>query len=412
MSCWHQRMTESQSGVSPRVLNAGHLVLVCLLALGVSAGAEQVEFSFKSSYDGSEQLAFALVPEALTAQDKRPLLVLAHHAWGSRHSQAYYYDEIEKRGWLLVVPELHGRHSDGRFSMAALEAQHDLIDAIQYMEAHYPVDSSRVYLAGRSMGGMLSAVTAAKYPGRFAAVVSGQGIYDVEAWQKRSAPTALSAKILQLRTRVDSLLSVELGGTFSPSTNYTYRRQSAVMYAPNFQYVPTIFWHGTLDEIVPPEQTESLVAAIRQYDRFQPDPHWLQGAPHLPINFPASWVLDQLQHHQRVGLDGQAERFYPRLHLVTDEAKRILWLTIEPVEGEGMAEVEVSLAADKLDVRARDTRSLTVHLDRIPERVRFSHYSIEAGRQVRVSIVSGDSEIFTITTDRAQGRLSQIWPDE
>ena len=57
MSCWHQRMTESQSGVPPRVLNAGHLVLVCLLALGGSAGAEQVEFSFKSLQLYEEVLA-------------------------------------------------------------------------------------------------------------------------------------------------------------------------------------------------------------------------------------------------------------------------------------------------------------------------------------------------------------------
>ncbi|MBT4100412.1 MAG: prolyl oligopeptidase family serine peptidase [Gemmatimonadetes bacterium] len=385
------------------------LTTICLLALSVSTQAEQIEFSFTNSHDGTQQLAFAIVPDSLESDDRRPLLVLAHHAWGTRHSQAYYYNEIERRGWLLVVPELHGRHTDGRFSMAALEAQHDLIDAMEYMQAHYPVDSTRVYLAGRSMGGMLSAVTAAKYPGRFAAVVSGQGIYDVESWRKRSAPTALSSKVGQLRLLADSLLTQEVGGAPSPMTEYAYRRQSAATYVPNFQYVPTIFWHGTLDEIVPPQQTESLVAAIQAHDRFQPDPHWLQGASHLPLNLPASWVLDQLQHHQRIGLDGQGERFYPQLHLVTDEAKRILWLTIGPVVGEVFAEVQVSLTHDTLAVTTRDTEAVTIHLDRIPERVRFSQYTIEADRQVRVSVVMGDSVLFTATADQAAGDLSHIW---
>ena len=167
--------------------------------------------------------------------------------------------------------------------------------------------------------------------------------------------------------------------------------------------------YSSVDEIVPPQQTESLVAAIQAPDRFQPDPHWLQGASHLPLNLPASWVLDQLQHHQRIGLDGQGERFYPQLHLVTDEAKRILWLTIGPVVGEVFAEVQVSLTHDTLAVTTRDTEAVTIHLDRIPERVRFSQYTIEADRQVRVSVVMGDSVLFTATADQAAGDLSHIW---
>ena len=111
-----------------------------------------------------------------------------------------------------------------------------------------------------------------------------------------------------------------------------------------------------------------------------------------------------------MGLDGQGERFYPQLHLVTDEAKRILWLTIEPAAAdEVVAAVKISLAADKLAVWARDTGAVTIHLDRIPERVRFSRYSIEGDRQVRVSVVQGDSILFVTTSDRAAGDLSHIW---
>ena len=56
------------------------LVPICLWTLSASTQAEQIEFSFTSSYDGSEQLAFALVPDSIGVDEKRPLLVLAHHA--------------------------------------------------------------------------------------------------------------------------------------------------------------------------------------------------------------------------------------------------------------------------------------------------------------------------------------------
>ena len=376
------------------------------------AGAEQLEFSFTSSYDGSEQLAFALIPDSLADDEPRPLLVLAHHAWGNRHSQSYYYPEIEKRGWMLVVPELHGKHTDGRFSLSAIEAQHDLIDALDYMQANYPVDESRIYLAGRSMGGMLSAVTAAKYPGRFAAVVAGQGVYDFRTWREWRLPLSQSATAGSTRDQVDSLLSAELGGPFSPETAHAYVSHSALTFASNLQYVPLILWHGTLDEITPPEQSARLAQAIQQYDRYQPDPHWLRGASHLPINLPPSWVLDQLQHHRNVGLRGWRTRFYPQLDLITDEAKRILWLEIEPAAVDGFGRVVASVTDGLLAVRGEEVASVTVQLDEIPEWIRFDHYEMEGAPDLQLHIARGDSVLFTATTDTPAGALPALWASQ
>ena len=76
-----------------------------------------------------------------------------------------------KHGGLLVV---FGRRRVGKTRLLrqwlqahnglysqAIEAQRDVIDAIEYMQLHYRVDRARIYLVGRSMGGMLAEVMAA-----------------------------------------------------------------------------------------------------------------------------------------------------------------------------------------------------------------------------------------------------------
>ena len=100
----------------------------------------------------------------------------------------WFGEECDQRGWLLASPELHGKNSDGRYALAAVPSQHDVIDTLDYMVAHYNVDTSRIYLAGGSMGGMTAAVTAEKYPDRFAAVVEWSGPTDLETWYRIEMP--------------------------------------------------------------------------------------------------------------------------------------------------------------------------------------------------------------------------------
>jgi hypothetical protein len=107
-----------------------------------------------------------------------------------------------------------------------------------------------------------------------------------------------------------------------------------VSFAPNLAYVPLILWHGTNDTWVPPDQSERIVAAVRKYNRFQPDVHWLHNAAHCPANYTSKWICDQLTYYQNVPESGfgTPERFFPELEIVTDEAKRYFWLVITPAE--------------------------------------------------------------------------------
>jgi poly(3-hydroxybutyrate) depolymerase len=348
--------------------------------------AEKMEFTYRNSFDGSEQLAVAYVPEICKEREDNPLLVIAHPAGGTRHSCDYYYEECEARGWLLVVPDLHGRRAPGQMCWAALEAQHDLIDAVAHMQANYSVDPARIYIAGRSMGGALAATTAAKYPDLFAAAVAGQGVFDM--------------KNFTLEYNQD--WHAEFGGPYSDETRFAYERYSAISFAPNFSYVPLILWHGTHDRIVPPEQSEQLLAAIRRYNRFQPDINWLLAAPHSPINYPPAWIMDQLQYYRNVSESGKHPRFPFDLHLVTDEDKQFYWLRITP-EKEHFAEVRASASNDGISILSTNATQVDVSLDRFLPQINLKRYKVETTTgPVHLSISRGDSVLFSARVERTQ----------
>lgn len=400
-----------------RSLAAGEPALIGILLVVVILGfrwtrcaAEPVEISYTNSYDGTEQLATAFVPEICTTREDNPLIVLAHPAGGTRHSMTYYYEDCESRGWLMVIPDLHGSRADGRLSWAAIEAQHDLIDAVAYMRSHYSVDPARIYLAGRSMGGCLAAVTAAKYPDLFAAVMAGQGIYDMIAFATREDHLAMNPDWTAARTEQRQQRLEELGGPPSPDNRFTYERQSAISYAPNFQYVPLLLWHGTNDMIVPPEQSESLVAAIREHNRFQPDVHWMLGAPHNPLNYPPAWIMDQLQHYSSVHDWNQPPRFFPELHLVIDEAKSIFWLYITPARKDAFAEVRASVTHGELSIQNTGASRIRVDLGELPDWLRLSTFTVETDGPLHLSILRDDSELFAIDVeDAGSGPLPEMW---
>jgi len=376
-------------------------LLAALLAIAsglfsLPCAAEKMEFTYRNSFDGSEQLAVAYVPEICKERKDNPLLVIAHPAGGTRHSCDYYYEECEARGWLLVVPDLHGRKTPGQRCWAALEAQHDLVDAAAYMQSHYSVDSTRIYISGRSMGGAIAAVTAAKYPDLFAAAVAGQGIFDMK----------------NFRLEYDPDWNLELGGPYSDATRFAYERYSAISFAPNFRYVPLILWHGTLDRTAPPEQSEQLLAAIRRHNRFQPEVNWLLAAPHTPINYPPAWIMDQLQYYRNVAEGDKHPRLPLDLHLVTDEDKQFYWLRIAPEE-ERFAEVRVSASGEELTILGTNAAQVDVTLDRFLPRMTPGRFKVETTTgPVRLSISRGDSVLFAARVERTQfGELPGLNPE-
>ncbi len=120
------------------------------------------------------------VPNQFKANQPIPLVIALHGAGGNEHLFFEGYGlgivlkEAEKRGWAVIAPraEMNLAHVSG-----ALEAAQKLL----------PIDPTRVYLMGHSMGGAHSFAAIAQLPDRFRAVAIFAG-----AGQPTQVPSDLS----------------------------------------------------------------------------------------------------------------------------------------------------------------------------------------------------------------------------
>ncbi len=373
--------------------------ILFVILLSPLARAGEIEFTYQNTFDHTTQKAAAFVPDRCKAGNTYPLLVIAHYMGGSRHTprEQGFYSECDTRGWLLVCPELHGRRTGGATSLAALEAQHDILDSITYMKQKYPVDPSRVYLDGRSMGGMLAAMMAAKYPDLFAAVTAGQGIYDLELWSRTTLPF--------LKANLEKECS-----PFSKTTRFDYQRRSALSFASNFQYVPLILWHSTNDTWVPPQQSDLLFAAVKKFNRFQSDVHWLQSAPHCAVNYPPRWICDQLRDYQNAAEAGTqlSARFYPDLNFITDESQRFFWVSVTLTNPNAFATVHAALNNDTLTLQTQNVQVLAVDLDRISRLIKLSKFNLQSDVPLTLTITKAGKTVFKT---KPQKQSSGTFPD-
>ena len=158
-----------------------------LLALGALGGEEEshiapAQLRVRSTLDGAEQPCFFL-PSAV--EGDRPLLVWLHpwsHGYDTFGSTDWQ-QAAAARGWHLLIPHFRGPNKNPE-ACGSPEARQDILDAIDHVCARYPVDLSRVYLAGGSGGGHMSMVMAGHAPERWAAVSAWCGISDLAAWHR------------------------------------------------------------------------------------------------------------------------------------------------------------------------------------------------------------------------------------
>ncbi|WP_373071021.1 alpha/beta hydrolase family protein [Gemmatimonas sp.] len=145
-------------------------------------GRHRVEI--RSTADSTLQPSVLVMPAAPapSANGRRPLAVMLH-TWSFDLDQrdSTVEAEADARGWLLLSPNFRGR-SETPLACGSDVAQQDILDAVAWVRAHYAVDSTRIYLLGRSGGGFMTMLMASRYPAQGAAASAWVGISDLAAW--------------------------------------------------------------------------------------------------------------------------------------------------------------------------------------------------------------------------------------
>ncbi len=136
------------------------------------------------------------------------------------------------------------RRLDGAWGIADVE---DCIEGARYLVRQGEVDGARSAIRGGSAGGY-TALCALTFHRFFRAGASHYGISDLELLARDTH-------------KFESRYLERLIGPY-PAARERYRERSPIHYADRLN-CPTIFFQGAEDRVVPPEQTERLVQALR-----------------------------------------------------------------------------------------------------------------------------------------------------
>jgi pimeloyl-ACP methyl ester carboxylesterase len=182
------------------------LYIVCALVVavhGTSAFAIQddsdqadlptrTKYQVASSIDNSKQPIYLTVPQGIVAknaesarnQDTLPMVV-SLHSWSADLEQRQ--PELEKavaaKKWICLQPNFRGINNHPE-ALASTLAQQDVLDAVDWVVANFPVDAKRIYLTGNSGGGHMTMLMASLHPQRWRAASAWVGIHDLFLWHE------------------------------------------------------------------------------------------------------------------------------------------------------------------------------------------------------------------------------------
>lgn len=209
---------------------------------------------------------FLYIPVTVGRRDRVPLLVMLHGCSQDAHTfaQGSRMNELaDEHRFLVLYPQqsLHAnalrcwnwfepRTGHGAGEAAAIAA------LVRDVARRYPIDRSRVYIAGISAGGAMTAILALCYGALFAACAIVAGV------MYRAADSALAGA-----------RAMRSGAPVSPET---MADDAASRLSRKVRFVPALVIHGTHDSVVHPRNAEQIV---RQFRRFAE----VLGTPSEPL---------------------------------------------------------------------------------------------------------------------------------
>lgn len=227
-----------QTALPITVIGLGLVLLVGAGNTAVAAGRPKPDFLVKSTIDGEEQPCLFFPAKG---DEPRPLVVFLHpwsngfNTWDTSEWQA----QAAKRNWHMLQPHFRGPNNNPK-ACASREARQDVLDAVDYVCAHYKVDPARIYVTGASGGGHMTMVMAAHAPDRWAAASAWCGISDLTAWHAESK--AANRKYYK---DIEGVVGGAPGD--SPEVDQELRYRSPVLHIANAKDLPVDIATGIHD---------------------------------------------------------------------------------------------------------------------------------------------------------------------
>lgn len=241
----------------------GHPRAVVRTAGEVPMAAEEVSHAraieFESA-DGSTAHAFFYPPTnpRFRGRDgERPPLVVMTHGGPTAMASPTFNPRVQfftSRGWAVLDVNYGGSTGFGTAYRNRLKGQWGVVDvadceaAVRFVCEQGLADAERVAIRGGSAGGYTT-LAALAFSDVFKAGASHYGIGDLAALARDTH-------------KFESRYTDSLVGPY-PEAEALYEARSALSHCEDFS-CPVVFFQGTEDAIVPPNQSETMAAALRE----------------------------------------------------------------------------------------------------------------------------------------------------
>ncbi|KAH9947245.1 Alpha/Beta hydrolase protein [Amylocystis lapponica] len=201
-------------------------------------------------------------PEYVGLDGERPPCVVRAHGGPTSHSShglSWLVQYFTSRGWAWLDVDYGGSDGYGRKYMDRLRGNWGVVDvqdcvrAAQQLSAppYSLVDSKRCVIRGQSSGGFTALAIACTYPQVFGACASLYGISDLR-------------KLVEGTHKLEShYMEKLLGGTLEDKPQ-VYADRSPILHADKIES-PLLVLQGSIDAVVPPEQSEAIVSTIKSH---------------------------------------------------------------------------------------------------------------------------------------------------
>ncbi|SDH09998.1 S9 family peptidase [Klenkia brasiliensis] len=261
--------------------------------------------TFPSTDAGGVTEAHALVypptnPGFRGPDGERPPLVVVVHGGPTAAASPVLTTAVQywtSRGFAVADVDYRGSTGYGRAYRDALQGRwgvvdlDDVVSCVRWLSsddapAHLRVDPARAVIRGGSAGGYTTLAALTFRPGVFAAGASHYGVADLAA----------------LARDTHSFESRYLDGLIAPwpAGEAVYAERSPIHHVEALD-TPLAVFQGAEDRVVPPEQAEMMVAALRD-----------KGVPHAYLLFPGEQHGFRRSENIRASLDGELS-FYAQV---------------------------------------------------------------------------------------------------